>query len=626
MNLKKKEASPAQTVSVGDREMMTYMKLSVPSAMDGNANENGAPSSNADSDDLRFLDGLFERLSNDSDNGSDKGKEEGSNMTMNAIASPAGAGSGMNTNTKGAARSGVTAASSPRNLLTTLNLSTQYLQSTSASAIAAATATAITATNDAQSNPAGTLPQHLYGNDSNTTSAFLPQNLLNQHQVQARLQQHTQHHTQSHMGPSQLGALPVGVMNGIQHFNSNVNVNRWMNSTNAPGPAPGQGQGQGQGSIKPQAPTITGQFSSSLPAVPIPQFSVQAPAPYSHMRTTQTHQPIRVPDMVQSIATTATSTPATDLANGRSVKRSMPMSLPMPMHDYTSSERPLLVQSISEDESEFQKRRRDRNMREQERSQRIAKQISDLKALLTISNVPFKPDKFSTLVSVHEYIETLQQRSALLDAEQKKLVDTITKSNELVNKSQHGAHAAATSTQDLSQQQSLQVSASGHAIIAPSKSNAHPSEEDEILVFVRGLDYKSVFSNIRIALSVTSIDGRLLNCNQEFIQICNMTRETLVSSGLRLPNVGNEAEQKAAGTIPLSFFNLVAKEDMQKVFSGMGSMLKLAHPSKKENGSCTQGGVVGREANANSTFKSDHWSTGIRHCHNSVTKVSFILA
>eukprot|EP01083_Nonionella_stella_P233499 822581_1 len=78
MDPRKSEDSPAQTASVGDRAMMTYMKLPLPSI---NA-RNNAPSSN-DSDDARFLDGLFDRLSGTSDNGSDKDTKEGGSDSNN---------------------------------------------------------------------------------------------------------------------------------------------------------------------------------------------------------------------------------------------------------------------------------------------------------------------------------------------------------------------------------------------------------------------------------------------------------------------------------------------------------------------------------------------------------------
>ena len=91
------------------------------------------------------------------------------------------------------------------------------------------------------------------------------------------------------------------------------------------------------------------------------------------------------------------------------------------------------MSAVSEDEDERTKRRHERNLREQQRSQKITLQIDNLRDVLASANVPFKPDKYSTLVSVAEYIQQLQERASILDVEQKKLVDTISRTNELVN-------------------------------------------------------------------------------------------------------------------------------------------------------------------------------------------------
>lgn len=57
-----------------------------------------------------------------------------------------------------------------------------------------------------------------------------------------------------------------------------------------------------------------------------------------------------------------------------------------------------------------ERRRYDRNWREQQRSYRISQQIKELRDVLADSNVPYKPNKFSILISVTEYIKQLQSR------------------------------------------------------------------------------------------------------------------------------------------------------------------------------------------------------------------------
>jgi PAS domain-containing protein len=254
-------------------------------------------------------------------------------------------------------------------------------------------------------------------------------------------------------------------------------------------------------------------------------------------------------------------------------------------------------------------------MREQERSKRISSQISQLKDLLAAANVRFKPDKFNTLVSVHSYIRTLQQRQALLDEEHQKLVNTITKSNELVAKSQTG-HCTNSSLEEVPE------TSSGQNII-PRSQTTH-SVDEEILAFVRGLDYKNVFSKIQIALCVTSIDGRLLDCNDEFARVCSLSRDLLVSSGLRKPDEMDPVEKAEAGKSPLSLFNLMAsrmsREDMQHVFEAMSNMLKQAHVSNDDSSESIHpdGGVKQTHSDM---MKYDHWSTEIMKCQNSTQKL-----
>ncbi|KAL7561561.1 hypothetical protein ACA910_007019 [Epithemia clementina (nom. ined.)] len=95
------------------------------------------------------------------------------------------------------------------------------------------------------------------------------------------------------------------------------------------------------------------------------------------------------------------------------------------------------------------RRRYERNIREQQRSYRISQQIKQLRDVLEEHKIPFKPNKFSILVSVVEYIKQLQSRSIMLDSEHARLVETVRQTNELVQKQQQ-------------QQQQQASSSSGH--------------------------------------------------------------------------------------------------------------------------------------------------------------------
>lgn len=199
--------------------------------------------------------------------------------------------------------------------------------------------------------------------------------------------------------------------------------------------------------------------------------------------------------------------------------------------------------AVPEDECERQKRRSERNLREQERSHRITERIADLRNVLSEAGVHFKPDKHSTLVSVVNYIKMLQGRSKSLDEEHKKLLDTISRADQLV-KSNHegtgndvlgvpGVGSAGNVVGNL-----VTTTVQTHRIMENTSSNlstsAH-SNDEEFLVFVQGIDYKSIFASCGVALAIASVDGRFVDCNEEFLRITNYTRGELLGEDPRLP-------------------------------------------------------------------------------------------
>jgi PAS domain-containing protein len=205
---------------------------------------------------------------------------------------------------------------------------------------------------------------------------------------------------------------------------------------------------------------------------------------------------------------------------------------------------------VSEDESDLHRRRQDRNMREQQRSQQITGQIDTLRQVLSEANVAFKPDKHSTLVSVVDYVTQLQQRSSSLDKEHKKLLDTIAKTTEIIN--------------------GLYVPAS---LSPPRPEVGLP--EDESVDFVRALDYKSVFVACPFPFAITNIDGRFMDCNVEFEEAIGYSREDVLplenQTGLTpLPTSSSDLTSKRN----LSLFNVIRQDDMQQIFSAMSKMLQ----------------------------------------------------
>jgi hypothetical protein len=220
---------------------------------------------------------------------------------------------------------------------------------------------------------------------------------------------------------------------------------------------------------------------------------------------------------------------------------------------------------ISEDEEEKLKRRIDRNHREQIRSQKITEQIGCLKALLSAANVHFKPDKHSTLITVTDYIMKLQARSQLLDLEHKKLIDTIAKTNEIVN----APHYRDTEIGETIMSNDLLCDGPTGSVL-----------EADHAMFIRDLDYKNVFRQCTMPLAVASIDGRLIDCNIEFELLTGYDRQELIfcdynqSKTDSVNSYGGILQGSVTPSKNLSLFNLLCRDDMEQVFLAMSLMLK----------------------------------------------------
>lgn len=185
-----------------------------------------------------------------------------------------------------------------------------------------------------------------------------------------------------------------------------------------------------------------------------------------------------------------------------------------------------------------ERRRYERNLREQQRSYKISQQIKELRDVLADSNVPFKPNKYSILLSVVDYIKQLQSRAIMLDSEHQKLITTIRQTNEMVNDG-----TAPSSADELD-----------------TTNCTSDSGSDNEMLFVQGLDYRSLFEQCPAALGIAALDGRILECNPEFQLLLGLAREDLTKQSL---------------------FNLVRNH--QDIFRAMAEMLKGAEDPGASN-------------------------------------------
>ena len=179
-----------------------------------------------------------------------------------------------------------------------------------------------------------------------------------------------------------------------------------------------------------------------------------------------------------------------------------------------NEEEPVQDDTVTKNMTSEEKRRYERNLREQQRSYKISQQIKELRIVLQESNIPFKPNKYSILLSVVDYIKELQTRAVYLDQEHQKLLNTLSQTSDLVN---NGSNIHGDKGQN-----------SGEAALDTCGRIGNDSE----LLFVKGLDYKNIFLQCSNALCVASLDGRLLDCNSQFEKVSGYDKEELKQQSL----------------------------------------------------------------------------------------------
>jgi PAS domain-containing protein len=212
--------------------------------------------------------------------------------------------------------------------------------------------------------------------------------------------------------------------------------------------------------------------------------------------------------------------------------------------------------------------------------------------MLSAANVQFKPDKYSTLVTVADFIRSLQERVEVLDAEHKKLLNTLLQTSNAVNGqylpqgSASGGSASSASAAAAPSSDSMKVT----DFFDDGKIS--PLEDDETPTFVSSLDYKAVFECCPVASAITSIDGRFLDCNPDFEALGGFLKSELLNSinrdgephGTAAPAAGSSRPSLPQPARSMSLFNIIRREHMERVFVAMSDMLKVPFPDTPETG------------------------------------------
>lgn len=268
--------------------------------------------------------------------------------------------------------------------------------------------------------------------------------------------------------------------------------------------------------------------------------------------------------------------------------------------------RPAGCAGEAEDEEEERKvvldrRRYERNAREQKRSHKITDQINALRHMLQLSGVQVKGNKYSILSTAAEYIQKLEMRNRQLE-------DSNCRDAAAAAAAAGGgggmpwpsvkpemAPPAVAPGRDASRSRSPR---GGEPRRPPSRGGgeaceggaderggagerygggdddgdgspgsppsddvaAEPSvvsNDDESAINAGGrwapdIDYRSVFADASVAMAITSVDGRVIDCNRRFEEQSGYEREELVK---------------------LTVFNLITAEELQHTFSMVARML-----------------------------------------------------
>jgi len=205
-----------------------------------------------------------------------------------------------------------------------------------------------------------------------------------------------------------------------------------------------------------------------------------------------------------------------------------------------------------EDGMTEERKKRLRNEREQRRAHLITDQIDSLKGVLENSNFPLRStSKFDILAACDEYIQHLRQRKNCLDQEHK------------LGGGGGGGGGSANG--------SVRSGGSGGGGGGQSSSSVSSASEDGESMSSRGggrgmtaaaaaqrnivLDFSEIFRSSHVPMAVVSIDGRILQCNDEFSRVTGYTNDRLTG---------------------VTLFGLAAPECLEELFKSIARLLSTA--------------------------------------------------
>jgi len=180
------------------------------------------------------------------------------------------------------------------------------------------------------------------------------------------------------------------------------------------------------------------------------------------------------------------------------------------------------------------RRKYERNQREKQRSFKISKQIKDLQEVLTSLQIPYKNDKFSVLMSAVDFISEIQRENSNAVMHNAAMKNILVQANEVLNRFEEGKEAIG------------EGAGTGETVEAQVPIPKHHPPTDLYTNFTANMhrktpvDYGYIFKNVAVPMGIAKPDGKIADCNDQFISTTGYEREELLGKDISV--VLNEAD------------------------------------------------------------------------------------
>ncbi|EJK64575.1 hypothetical protein THAOC_14684 [Thalassiosira oceanica] len=188
----------------------------------------------------------------------------------------------------------------------------------------------------------------------------------------------------------------------------------------------------------------------------------------------------------------------------------------------------------------------ERNAREKERSCKIARQIDELRALLSRGGVTVtKGTKITVLAEAANYINLLQQQQVQWEMDRQSLVQQM---------QQMQANA-----------QSAIQGQTGRAITGrtnPLNPTPNPLLPSSSASAISPDDYKHIFESSTVGMAIATLGGAFVDCNSIFSQLSEYTKEEVAV---------------------MTIFNMTSRADLQHAFDLISQMITPSDDADKDS-------------------------------------------